>query len=476
MLFGPKNSFHNPFPPNLDLEESPKNNDHLKIFTEPIAEKETENSSPVIKIMIRRFIQKLKENVFPKSLPKLKLSDLLSLISDEVYMMQKEGKSGCSKKITTYFNKYLTRSVITPDNPIRMIWNIFLIFYLGFCFIFIPVEISFELEGFINNFLDYFMVFIFLIDIFINFMTADFIKGFLVLNPKILFKNYLKSYFIFDILALMYSIMELVNDGMKIDHTKFMSFYKFLILAKIPRFFSASRNVSNYLKLEYKYQEVIDMLKLITYSLFMAHILACLWYMCSSINPTKNWIINYGIQEENNKIKYIYSLYWTIVTIMTVGYGDITPQNEYEVLFASFTIIFGCVLYAFNLNTIGIILQNYQKKENEFKNNLRIINNFMDRKNIEIKLQRRVQEYLNFMWNEQKSSNNEEENTIINKLNETLKEELLLESYGGIFLNTPLFIKNFSEKSLRKIVKTIKEVKFIPGEEIFEVIIYYFIT
>ena len=57
----------------------------------------------------------------------------------------------------------------------------------------------------------------------------------------------------------------------------------------------------------------------------------------------------------------------------------------------------------------------------------------------------------------------------MNHLNETLKEELLLESYGGIFLNNPIFLKNFNEKSLRKLVKIIKEMRFIPGDEIFEV-------
>ena len=175
------------------------------------------------------------------------------------------------------------------------------------------------------------------------------------------------------------------------------------------------------------------------------------------------------IQNESNFTKYIYSLYWTIVTIMTVGYGDISAQNEYEALFSIFSIIFGSGLYGFILNSIGVILQNNQKKDQYLRNDLTVINNFMERKNIDIKLQRKIQEYLNFLWNEQNPNNHDDEVNIMNRLNHSLREELLLESYGGIFRSYPVFLKNFSEASLTKLLKTLVEVNLMPGEQIFQV-------
>lgn len=147
---------------------------------------------------------------------------------------------------------------------------------------------------------------------------------------------------------------------------------------------------------------------------------------------------------------------------MTVGYGDISAQNEYEVLFSIFSIIFGCGLYGFILNSIGMILQNNHKKEEYLRNDLRVITSFMERKNIDIKLQRKVQEYLHFLWAEQNPNKNEEESNIMKRLNHSLKEELLLESYGGIFRNYPIFLKNFSEISLRKLLKMIFEINLMP--------------
>ena len=55
--------------------------------------------------------------------------------------------------------------------------------------------------------------------------------------------------------------------------------------------------------------------------------------------------------------KYLYAIYWALVTMLTVGYGDITPQNNKEIVVCVISVVLGCVVYAFNISTIGIILQ-----------------------------------------------------------------------------------------------------------------------
>lgn len=52
-------------------------------------------------------------------------------------------------------------------------------------------------------------------------------------------------------------------------------------------------------------------------------------------------------------IKYIYSLYWAVSTIVTVGYGDITPRNEYEVVVTIFIELLGSALFGYLINVIG---------------------------------------------------------------------------------------------------------------------------
>ena len=38
------------------------------------------------------------------------------------------------------------------------------------------------------------------------------------------------------------------------------------------------------------------------------------------------------MDNENDLHLYIVSIYWAIMTLTTVGYGDITPRNIYEIV------------------------------------------------------------------------------------------------------------------------------------------------
>lgn len=41
----------------------------------------------------------------------------------------------------------------------------------------------------------------------------------------------------------------------------------------------------------------------------------------------QNWIEKAGLEELSWYNLYIYSLYWSNTTMVTVGYGDLTPAN-----------------------------------------------------------------------------------------------------------------------------------------------------
>ena len=53
---------------------------------------------------------------------------------------------------------------------------------------------------------------------------------------------------------------------------------------------------------------------------------------------------------------YITSLYWAVITMLTVGYGDITPQTDKEKIFAIGTIILSCGVFAYALSKISNIV------------------------------------------------------------------------------------------------------------------------
>lgn len=152
----------------------------------------------------------------------------------------------------------------------------------------------------------------------------------------------------------------------------------------------------------------------------------------------------------------------------TVGYGDITPQNPLEIIFSIIFMFVACGLFGYVLNSIGNILHEISKRNNEFLKEKNMINQFMKEKKINYDLQMRVRKYLEFIWNEENVEVVEKQKEIILKLSDPLKEELLLEANGSIIKETKLLSLNFSEETLRKTMNIMNEVRFTPGDLIYQ--------
>lgn len=59
-----------------------------------------------------------------------------------------------------------------------------------------------------------------------------------------------------------------------------------------------------------------------------------------------------SISESDWVTQYSYSIYWASTTMISIGYGDITPQNKYEISYTIAIQFISCLVFAYSLNQI----------------------------------------------------------------------------------------------------------------------------
>ena len=80
---------------------------------------------------------------------------------------------------------------------------------------------------------------------------------------------------------------------------------------------------------------------------------------------------------------------------------------------------------------------------------------------------------MNFLWKIEEMQATEKENEIFNKLSSHLKQQILLQTYGNILFQIPMFKNNFSKTFLTRVLSLMKPVYFDPDSIIYEVWIYF---
>lgn len=90
--------------------------------------------------------------------------------------------------------------------------------------------------------------------------------------------------------------------------------------------------------------------------LILSHTVSCLFVIISSVDE-ENWMTGFlEIEDYTAFDYYTLSFYWTITTITTVGYGDISATTTAERWFCAFAMIIGVISFSFANGSLGLII------------------------------------------------------------------------------------------------------------------------
>ncbi|KAL4469565.1 hypothetical protein ABPG74_004818 [Tetrahymena malaccensis] len=359
----------------------------------------------------------------------------------------------------------LNKKVFTPSNYLIKTWDSLQSLLIIFSTFLLNLELFFQMD--ISQFQLLFQILfnLSIIDIFIELNTGVLQKGIIIYDRNFIIKSYMKNTFFLDLLGnipLFFYISKVeVSTTMGI-------FNNFLFTFKWVKISKVLKQIAFYVSYEKDHKNIFDLFKLLVFVVGICHVFCLFWHGLVQLEikngVTNNWLASKNLLDASIYDRYIYSFYFLAVTMATVGYGDITPQNTLEILFTTITIFVTCVVYAFSLNTIGGIIENIEKKDKKYKENLQIIHALMREEEVSRELKIQVSNYIEYLYKESNEIQKKQEKLIIQKLSAKLRNDLTLEIQGKYISNIPLF-KSLQEKD--KVAKIMQEQLYSPAETIF---------
>uniref|UniRef100_A0A8C1JNU2 Potassium voltage-gated channel, subfamily H (eag-related), member 5a n=1 Tax=Cyprinus carpio TaxID=7962 RepID=A0A8C1JNU2_CYPCA len=363
-------------------------------------------------------------------------------------------------------------------------WDWVILILTFYTAIMVPYNVSFKTKQ--NNLvwlvMDSVVDVIFLVDIVLNFHTT-FVGpgGEVISDPKLIRMNYLKTWFVIDLLScLPYDIInafENVDEGLS-------SLFSSLKVVRLLRLGRVARKLDHYLE----YGAAVLVLLVCVFGL-VAHWLACIWYSIGDYEvidkatnsiKTDSWLYQLAIsigtpyrynvsgsgQWEDGPSKhtlYISSLYFTMTSLTTIGFGNIAPTTDGEKIFSVAMMMVGSLLYATIFGNVTTIFQQMYTNTNRYHEMLNNVRDFLKLYQVPKGLSERVMDYIVSTWAMTKGIDTEKVLSICPK---DMRADICVHLNRQVFNEHPAF-RLASDGCLRSLAVEFQTTHCAPGDLIF---------
>ncbi|XP_047312179.1 potassium channel SKOR-like [Impatiens glandulifera] len=367
------------------------------------------------------------------------------------------------------FKEFSKSLLILPDSRWYHLWTYFILLWAIYSSFFTPMEFAF-FRGLPRKIfiLDIVGQIVFLFDIILQFFVAyrDSHTYKLVCRRTPIALRYLKSHFIFDLLGCMpWDIIYKVC-GEK-EEVRYLLLIRLSRVRKVIDFF---QEMEKDIRIKYLFTRII---KLIAVELYCTHTAACIFYYLATTLPKERegytWIgslkmgdYSYAnFREIDLGTRYITSLYFAIVTMATVGYGEIHAVNLREMIFVMIYVSLDMVLGAYLIGNMTALIVKGSKTV-RFRDKMTDLTKYMNRNRLDRDIRNQIKSHLRLQYESSYT-----EASVLQDMPISIRVKISQSLYKSYIENIPLF-KGCSPEFISQIVIRVHEEFFLPGEVIVE--------
>uniref|UniRef100_A0A665U4G8 Potassium voltage-gated channel subfamily H member 1-like n=1 Tax=Echeneis naucrates TaxID=173247 RepID=A0A665U4G8_ECHNA len=396
----------------------------------------------------------------------------------------------------------------TPKTPPHIIlhyclfkttWDWVILILTFYTAIMVPYNVSFKTKQ--NNVtwlvVDSIVDVIFLVDIVLNFHTT-FVgpAGEVISDPKLIRMNYVKTWFVIDLLScLPYDVINAFENVDEVSASNMIlppplplqgisSLFSSLKVVRLLRLGRVARKLDHYIE----YGAAVLVLLVCVFGL-AAHWLACIWYSIGDyevIDEDTNtvrmdsWLFLLGEtvgtpyrfnasgsgRWEGGPSKdsvYITSLYFTMTSLTSIGFGNIAPNTDGEKIFAVAMMMIGSLLYATIFGNVTTIFQQMYANTNRYHEMLNSVRDFLKLYQVPKGLSERVMDYIVSTWSMSRGIDTDKVLQICPK---DMRADICVHLNRKVFKEHPAF-RLASDGCLRALAMEFQTVHCAPGDLIY---------
>ncbi|XP_036394620.1 potassium voltage-gated channel subfamily H member 8-like [Megalops cyprinoides] len=309
---------------------------------------------------------------------------------------------------------------------------------------------------------------LFIIDIVLNFRTTYVSKsGQVIFEARLICIHYMTTWFIIDLVAaLPFDLLY----AFKVSVVSVVHLLKTVRLLRLLRLLQKMDRYSQH--------STVVLTLLMSMFALLAHWMACIWYVIGKKEMEANafswdigWLHELGKRLESPyssgnstagpslRSVYIASLYFTLSSLTSVGFGNVSANTDAEKIFSICTMLIGALMHALVFGNVTAIIQRMYSRWSLYHTRTKDLKDFIRVHHLPQQLKQRMLEYFQTIWS---VNNGIDANELLKDFPDELRSDITMHLNKEI-LQLSLF-ESASRGCLRSLSLHIKTSFCAPGE------------
>jgi ankyrin repeat protein/CRP-like cAMP-binding protein len=318
-----------------------------------------------------------------------------------------------------------------------------------------------------SSVLQYFLTGIFVVDIGVTFfLTYNDEQDALVCDRRLIAQHYLRFMFWIDFIGVFpFYVVALACAGLVGQDTNTSQYLALFGLLKLVRLHRV-KQLFDFLQYNVRVSFIwLTLTRNVAAALIWSHFSACVLYFIAreyGFDPDRTWI---GDQVESMNIfeRYVTSLYWAIVTFVSVGYGDYSPTNSTEQIWGIIYMLLNIIISAWIIGSMTLLIVKQDEKTGLYRDSMQILKQYATMNNFDRGMQKSLKMQLKLHFKHREIGDEQ----VLKQFPSAIRRKVLRRLYLRTLLQTKL-MKDTRPQFVDAFLNVCTVEIFSPGEEILQ--------